>query len=142
MINTKTDMINEALSWYGTPFGPGAIKGKSCSCTGLLAGIARNMGLERLTKEFSKYEYHVKPEDARMLILKLRDILQLGDPNNIGLLDVIVVKTKHNWHHVGLVLRNNNVIESSEKHKRVIYSRLNYKPSLILKVQEIQNWPD
>ena len=141
-MTTKSYVIKEALSWYGTPFGPGAIKGKSCSCIGLLAGIARNCGLERLTKEFSKYEYHIKPEDASMLILKLRNVLSLGDIDNIEPLDVIVIKTKNNWHHAGLMLRNNNVIEADSEREKVIYTRLIKKPSLVLKVSEIQNWPD
>lgn len=143
MTKTKTDMINEALSWYGTPCGPGALKGQSCSCIGLLVGISRNMGLSaKLTEQFLKYEYRLRPEDGAMVLLKLRKVLILGDTNNIEPLDVVVTKTMNYWHHVGLMLKNNNVIESDDRYKKVIYRRLTKKPSLVLKIPEIQNWPD
>ena len=35
----RREVLAEARSWIGTKFGPGAVKGKSCSCVGLIVEV-------------------------------------------------------------------------------------------------------
>ena len=135
---TRTEVINEALEWKGTPWFNGqSVKGIGCNCTGFLEGVGKN------TKFLDpNFKLENQPRFAReeSLILALDKILIPDD--NLDPANIIAIKRLGILSHVGIVLNDNEFIHSSEQNRvGVIVSQLAlYKErNFIYKIYRIPN---
>jgi len=81
----RTDIINEARSWVGTPYHhQGRLKGIGCDCVGLVIGVAQRFGIS----QFDTSDYGRIPDPVRMkaLLDEHLDVVPVDDhqPGDIG----------------------------------------------------------
>lgn len=95
------EVVAEARSWAGTPVKWGqAVKGRGCDCKGLVAGVARALGLpegDTLHARMSAYPkavpVHLLREGLALTLDRVRDLLpgdvlllnMAGSPQHLGL---------------------------------------------------------
>lgn len=71
MMITRSDAVNEARSWLGTPFKHQAsVKGVGCDCIGLIKGVGVALGLvdydEKSDKAKPFLNYRLMPDSKKM----------------------------------------------------------------------------
>lgn len=68
-------LIDHARTWINTPIGPAGSSRDGCTCLGLFAGVARELGLAEVYEPFAPYETVQLPQDRRFMIRKMRESL-------------------------------------------------------------------
>lgn len=85
-------IVAEARSWIGTPFHwEASVKGVGCDCKGLVAGVARELGLMEAESAFARATAYHRAIDAAYLrrgLEALFDWVEQPEPGDILLLRV------------------------------------------------------
>lgn len=103
-------IIREASTWIGTRFRhQGAVKGVGCDCIGLIAGVAKNVGIPEAEafladKEFRAYGREPQAHLLLAACAKYLDMVKLGD-EQIG--DIFVMRFRQDPMHFGFLSRRN-----------------------------------
>lgn len=132
MTVTRTDVVQEARAWLGTPFHHQArLKGVGVDCVGLVIGVARALGL--VAPEFDVEAYPRTPDGTSLMALTSAHMSRI-DRQDMHSGDVIVVafgpEPQHlavlgNYAHGGL-----SIIHAHGPTGRVIETRLMFSNSL------------
>ncbi|RLJ20809.1 peptidase P60 [bacterium endosymbiont of Escarpia laminata] len=71
---TPDQVIAEARTWVGTPFGhQGRIKGRRVDCAGVIIGVARALGLS----QFDSRDYGRSPNPERMGAILRSELIEI-----------------------------------------------------------------
>ena len=69
------DVIKQARTWIDTPVKNSGATRSGCSCLGLFAGVAKELGLYELWENFAPYQGHYKTDTQRFMLRALRRFL-------------------------------------------------------------------
>ena len=132
-MTTRTDIVDAARTWIGTPFHHQArLKGTGVDCVGLVIGVAKELSL--VEPSFDVIAYPRVPDGTSLMhLVNLhmteinKDIMQPGDvivvsfdkdPQHLGILG--------NYRHSGL-----SIIHAAGRSERVIETRLMISSSIL-----------
>ena len=121
----RAEVIAEARRWIGTPWVPaGAERGVGANCLGLLAGVARNVGLEALAAAFAPYRGHGAPPALKTLLLGLRRHLEPVPRAAARPGDILLFDLGAGLRHVALLSAPGTVLHAHQAQGRVVEQRL------------------
>lgn len=110
---TREDIVAEARSWIGTPFlWQASVRGKGCDCKGLIAGIARHLGLpeaESIAAKIANYDRAFKPEQ---LIAGLEaSMIRTHDPKPGDVVAIVIEPNRYTLpRHLALLTSETRIV--------------------------------
>lgn len=97
-------IIEEALTWCGTPFfHTGREKGKSCDCAGLIIGVFNNVGLLK-GYDFRQYSQYEPEGMMRKLLSKF--CIDFNDPMAIQKGDIMLFTINGFEQHIAIATQD------------------------------------
>lgn len=115
---TQTNVIEEARSWIGTPFmHQGRVKGIGVDCVGLLAGVARDLGIQ--ANDRKGYGNLPHNDELRKALKK-----ELIPCNSIIPACVLLMKITREPQHVAIYTFDNTIVHSYFNVKGCVEHRL------------------
>lgn len=98
---TAAQVVAEARAWLGTPFHwQASAKGVGCDCKGLVAGVARELGLPEARSLYAGISDYDEKVPLRLLRAGLAATLQPADEPRPG--DVLLLKAGGKAQHLGI----------------------------------------
>lgn len=137
---TRKEIINEALSWVGTPYIPSQrCKGAGCDCVGLFWGVTNELKLDvskdlLLQPNYAKYAYG---DSLLKALRKYMDEIPISERND-G--DLLVLRIGAAPTHVGIFywLNGQESMIHADSKKGVIHTRLGHWKSKIVTVFRVR----
>ena len=97
----REDIVAEALSWCGTPhLWQASRKGVGCDCKGLVAGVARELGMPEAESLYANMHSYNTLVDAYLLRRGLEETLRHTQDPQPG--DVILMLMGNKPQHLGI----------------------------------------
>lgn len=123
---TSEQIINEARSWFNTPFKHQAkLKNIGCDCIGFVTGVLENIGYDFSEHYISDYS---EIPDGKKLKEKLDEILKPKNINDISSGDIFLMSFNSLPQHVGFISELNHqkyIIHSYKNAGKVVEHCLN-----------------
>lgn len=131
MTITRTDVVQAARGWLGTPYHHQArLQGVGVDCVGLVIGVARELGL--VDPSFDVPAYPRSPDGASLMALADLHMQRIDVPLQSG--QVIVVAFDANPQHLGIVgdyrHGGHSIIHAAARPGRVIETRLMFSSAM------------
>ena len=122
IVNKKRkELIMEARTWLKTPFGPGAVKGISCSCVGLIVECLDTVKLFDSANKIRPFLGFVVPMSRLIMIEELNKHF----PNRVtygkqlpG--DIILFHDGNGPKHVAFISESGSIIHSHASYRKVV----------------------
>lgn len=110
----RDEIVRVARSWAGTPFHwEASVKGVGCDCKGLVAGVARELGLEEAESTFARATAYHRAIDEKML---KRGMASLFDPARAALPgDVLLLRVAGKVQHMAILTEPGRMIHTYGK---------------------------
>jgi len=122
---TRAAIVTEARRWLGTPWKHQAsLRGVGTDCIGLVAGVARELGMDAAEAFERAREYHGygREPDPRLIALGCASFLDPADaPARAG--DVLVLRFRTEPQHFALVTER-GIIHAYAQARRVVEHRI------------------
>lgn len=117
---TRAQILDEARAWLGTPFHhQGRVKGVGVDCVGLLAGVARALGLTVVDRT----DYGRGPDGHSLAAALDAQMRQLA-PTQAGPGDVLLLRIRRWPQHVGILGEGGTLIHAHAGAGRVVETPL------------------
>lgn len=131
MTITRTDVVQAARGWLGTPYHHQArLKSVGVDCVGLVIGVARELGL--VHPSFDVPAYPRSPDGVSLMALADLHMQRIDAPLQSG--QVIVVAFDANPQHLGIVgdyrHGGHSIIHAAARPGRVIETRLMFSNAM------------
>ena len=130
-MNTRTDIVQQARTWIGTPFHHQArLKGKGCDCLGLIVGVVDELGLrDKHGQPLAGYDEvtYSKEPDGAYLSEKLTALLDEVPIGEAQAGDLALFKVRDNPQHMAFLTDYENtlgMVHSYAPARRVVEHRL------------------
>lgn len=122
-------IVDQARSWLGTPFHhQAATKGVGCDCIGLIAGVAKELGLPEANEFFSTPELrsYGRQPDPTLLLTHCERLLTRIDFSEARPGDVLLMRFKVEPQHFALLTRDNPklILHAYQWAERVVETHL------------------
>ena len=125
----RRDIVIEARRWIGTPWVPaGSELGVGANCLGLMAGVARNLGLRGLAEAFMPYRGHAVPPAPKTLLLGLRRHLRRRPLADALPGDLLLFDLGAGLRHVALLSTPGTIVHAHQAQGKVVEQRLVWAP--------------
>lgn len=120
-------IVEDALLWIGTKFGhQKRTRGLSTDCVGVLIGLARGRGLDKLVGFDDFRAYARRPDGNKMK--QLLDIFMDRIPISNALPgDAYHMAFDNNPQHIAIVMPENQILHASSDFGKVVMHRLDSK---------------
>lgn len=114
-------VVAEARTWIGTRFGPGAVKGKSCSCVGLIVEVLSVCGLFEEADAVRPFLGYTVPMHRYAMI----EGLNKHFPNRTNITrvlpgDFILFQLRTGPKHVAFASESGSIIHSHANYGKVV----------------------
>lgn len=123
---TRTKVVEEAISWLGTPYHDMAcVKGVGVDCAMLVFGVAKAVGLtEKELKDIPKYSPHMHVFNKSFLLDEIEKFGCVPVPlNKAQPGDILLFEYHHTIAHAGIKVSDNEVVHAVKR------------PGLVVKVE-------
>jgi len=137
LVGKRKEIIDEARTWLGTPFGPGYVKGVSVHCLGLVVGVLENCGLPEPANRFRPFMGHVVPIEKHVMITELNDFFPERSPHNYRIPgDIMLFNFGNGPKHCAFVSTNGCIIHSHNIHGKCVEHLLppSWRPVVIYRL--------
>ncbi|AMK19327.1 NlpC/P60 family protein [Sphingobium sp. MI1205] len=107
-------IVAEARSWIGTPFHwEASVKGVGCDCKGLVAGVARALGLTEAESVFARATAYHRSIDAAYLRQGLAALFDQAEEARPG--DVLLLRVGGKAQHLAILTEPGRMIHTYGK---------------------------
>lgn len=145
---TRADLVAEALSWRGTPVVqiPASLKGKATDCRGMIAGIARELGMPQAKSIYATMRY--RGIDPDQLIEGMGKVFEPGDLETMQPGDVLLLRMHvppeprpGRPRHLAMLVSDTQIIHAYGRAHDVVVTN-DLAPALRLwKLHSVWRWP-
>ena len=122
---TREAIVAEARSWIGTRWlHQASLKGKGCDCIGLVAGVARNVGIPEALQfqRDIRYQGYGRTPDSRLLREAVSKYLEPTEDPQPG--DVILMRFDAEPQHFGILSKRDYMIHALALARKVAEHRI------------------
>ncbi len=117
----RKEVITEARTWLGTPFGPGAVKGISTSCVGFIVETLDTVGLFKSADAIRPYLGFISPMSRLAIVEGLNKHFPNRTPYGEQLPgDIMLFHFGDGPKHVAFVSESGNIIHSHASYRKVV----------------------
>ncbi len=109
----RSAIVAEARAWVGTPFHwQASAKGKGCDCKGLIAGVARDLGLPEAGMLYARMADYARVDPAILREGLRATFDQVAEPEP-G--DVLLLKVSNRPQHLAIYVGEGRMIHTYSK---------------------------
>lgn len=125
---TREDIVNEATSWYETPYHHKArLKGVGVDCAMLVAGVAIQLNIlptDFVIPEYS-VQWHLHNDEEKLLeILDGVNCIKLANKEDAQLGDILTFQYGRVTSHLGILINDNQIIHARVDFGKVVINDL------------------
>ena len=125
---TREAIIAAAREWIGTRWHhQGALKGIGCDCIGLIAGVARELGIPEAARFRAdpRFRGYGRTPEPNMLRAAIAEYLNVAESEQPG--DILLMRFDAEPQHFGFVSASDYMIHAYAQARKVVENRIDDK---------------